>query len=62
MSRGARSRTFVVKRGFIPYQTIMRPVEYSDSFLITKFGLAHIEMWVYRTRQSVNAKFSTSSC
>lgn len=53
-SRGARSRTFVLKRGFIPYQTIVRPIDYCDSALITKFGLVHLQIWVYRTRRASN--------
>ncbi len=51
LSRGARSRSLTIKRGFIPYQTVVRPVEYGDTFIITKFGLVHLEIWLYRTRK-----------
>mgnify|MGYP004478372347 CR=1 FL=1 len=46
---GKRSRFFVLKKGFIPYQTIDCSVEYGEFSAITRSGLVHFEVWVYRT-------------
>jgi hypothetical protein len=47
---GKRSRFFVLKKGFIPYQTIDCPVEYGEFVAITRSGLVHFEVWVYRKK------------
>lgn len=54
---GKRSRFFVLKKGFIPYQTIDYSVNYGNFTAVTRSGLVHFEVWVYvHNKRLINAR------